>query len=91
LSKVAILSAGGTRSGEPCFVTRSTNVTIEFFVAVSFHDGSGSVAGVCARADMGRIGPISAGSKARDESRMRRLTPRDVRGVVMADALLSTS
>jgi hypothetical protein len=35
-------SAGGTKSGEPCFVTRSTNVTIAFLGAVLFQDGSGS-------------------------------------------------
>src|SRR6266702_427292 len=42
LSKVAMRSAGGTKSGEPCLVTRSTKVTIAFLGAVSFHDGNGS-------------------------------------------------
>ena len=42
LSKVAIRSAGGTKSGEPAFVTRSTNATMAFFGALSFQDGRGS-------------------------------------------------
>jgi hypothetical protein len=42
LSKVAIRSAGGTKSGEPCFVTRSTKATMAVLGAVSFHDGSGA-------------------------------------------------
>ena len=42
LSKVAMRSAGGTKSGEPCFVTRSTKPTMAFLGAVSFHDASGS-------------------------------------------------
>jgi hypothetical protein len=33
-----------TKSGEPSFVTFSTKVTMAFFGAVSFHDGSGSSA-----------------------------------------------
>ena len=44
LSKVAMRSAGGTKSGEPSFVTFSTNSTMAFFGAVSFQDGSGSCA-----------------------------------------------
>jgi hypothetical protein len=35
-------SASGTKSGEPCLVTRSTKVRIAFLGAVSFHDGSAS-------------------------------------------------
>src|SRR5450755_257800 len=35
-------SAAGTKSGEPCWVTRSTKATMAFLGAVSFHDGSGS-------------------------------------------------
>ena len=42
LSNTAIRSAGGTKSGEPSFVTFATNAVIAFFGAVSFHDGSGS-------------------------------------------------
>src|SRR5271168_571462 len=42
LSKVAIRSASGTKSGETGFVTRSTKAIIAFFGSVSFHDGSGS-------------------------------------------------
>src|SRR5688572_29885244 len=42
LSKVAMRSANGTKSGEPCFVTRSTNATIACLGAVLFQDGSGS-------------------------------------------------
>src|SRR5688572_28425384 len=37
-------SGGRTKSGEPSFVTLSTNAMIAFFGAVSFHDGSGSAA-----------------------------------------------
>ena len=35
---------GGTKSGEPSFVTRSTKAMIAFFGAVSFQDGKGSSA-----------------------------------------------
>ena len=45
LSKVAIRSAGGTKSGPPSFVTLPTNSTIAFFEPESFHEGSGSAAG----------------------------------------------
>jgi hypothetical protein len=42
----------------------------------SFHDGSGPPdAAVCARADIGRSDPENAGSTARAESSVRRLTP----------------
>jgi hypothetical protein len=41
LSKVATRSAGGTKSGEPCVVTRSTNATIAALGSVSFHDRRG--------------------------------------------------
>jgi hypothetical protein len=75
LSKVAILSASGTKSGEPCFVTRSTNVTIAFFDAVSFHDGSGSPA-TSAKAAAGRNG--NAGSAVKVDSIARRFIPKGV-------------
>jgi hypothetical protein len=39
-------SAGGTTSGAPDVVTRSTKATMAFFGAVSFHDGIGSCATV---------------------------------------------
>src|ERR1700693_5386780 len=42
LSNVALRSPGETKSGEPFLVTFSTNATIAFLGAVSFHDGSGS-------------------------------------------------
>ena len=42
LSKTAMRSAGGTKSGEPFFVTFATNSTILAFAGPSFHDGSGS-------------------------------------------------
>ncbi len=38
LSKVAIHSAGGTKSGPPSFVTFATNSTLAFFAAPSFHE-----------------------------------------------------
>jgi len=63
LSNVAILSASGTKSGEPRFVTRSTNVTIAFFDAVSFHDGSGSPA-TSAKAAAGGTATLAAQSKS---------------------------
>src|SRR4029079_11673832 len=54
LSKVAIRSGGGTKSGEPSFVTFSTKSIIDFFAAPSFHEGRGpvpsEVEGSCARA-----------------------------------------
>jgi hypothetical protein len=46
LSKVAIRSDSGTRSGDPSRVTRSTNATIARFDATSLHEGSGSAAAV---------------------------------------------
>jgi len=48
----------------------------------SFHDGNASA---CASADIGRSGPIRTGSEAKAESRMRRLTLKEVCGVVMFD------
>ena len=44
LSKVAMRSGTGTKSGEPSFVTLATKSPIAFFVGPSFHDGSGSLA-----------------------------------------------
>ena len=44
LSNVAMRSAGGTKSGEPGFVTLSTKATMAFFGAVSFQEGSRSAA-----------------------------------------------
>src|SRR4030095_10328340 len=51
LSKVAIRSLGGTKSGASSFVTFSTKATIAFFGAVLFHEGKGS----CARAGIENI------------------------------------
>src|SRR6267154_5325170 len=77
LSKVAILSADGTRSGEPCLVTRSTNVTIAFLVTASFHDGNGSVTAVCAIAGVwSNIGNAVKAAKA--DSIARRLTSKSL-------------
>src|SRR5258708_5235532 len=42
LSKVAMRSAGATKSAPPALVTRSTKSTMACFVGVSFHDGKGS-------------------------------------------------
>ena len=42
LSKMAMRSAGGTKSGEPSLSLVSTKATMAFFGAPSFHDGSGS-------------------------------------------------
>src|SRR5688572_370971 len=44
LSKTAMRSGVGTKSGEPSFVTRSTNATIAFRGPVSRQDGRGSSA-----------------------------------------------
>src|SRR5690242_14046722 len=44
-------SSGLTKSGEPSFVTFSTNAMIAFFGAVSFHDGNGSCARAVSKAD----------------------------------------
>src|SRR5438067_2091266 len=49
LSNVAMRSSGGTKFGEPSFVTFSTNSTIAFLGAVSFQDGSGSCARLMVR------------------------------------------
>src|SRR4029077_1315417 len=42
LSNVAIRSGGGTKSGEPSFVTFSTKETMACLAGPSFHEGSGS-------------------------------------------------
>ena len=42
LSNTAMRSGSGTKSGEPCLLTFSTNSTIAAFGAVSFQDGKGS-------------------------------------------------
>src|SRR5882757_3423165 len=79
-------SAGGTKSGEPCFVTRSTKVAIAFLVAVSFHDGSGSVTAVCASRETGR----SIGSAARANI-ARRLTSKTLSlDVIIGSLCVST-
>ena len=44
LSKTATRSAGGTKSGEPGFVTLATKSTIARFALPSFQDASGSAA-----------------------------------------------
>lgn len=54
LSKVAMRSAGGTKSGEPSRVTAATKSSIDCFVAPSFHEGSGlAVVAACADAASG--------------------------------------
>ena len=54
LSNTAMRSEGGTKSGEPSFVTFATKARMAFFGAVSFHDGSGSVPdGACERTSAG--------------------------------------
>ena len=44
LSKVAMRSATGTKSGKPGLMTFSTKATMAFFGAVSCHEGSESPA-----------------------------------------------
>ena len=44
LSKMAMRSAGGTKSGLPALVTFSTKSTMDCLAAPSFQDGSGSAA-----------------------------------------------
>ena len=53
-------SATGTNSLPPFVVTRATKSVIDFFVAPSFQDGSGSPPGVCAEAPPGRKSPAAA-------------------------------
>jgi hypothetical protein len=43
LSNTATRSGGGTKSGPPSVVTRSTKSTIADFVGPSFHDASAAV------------------------------------------------
>jgi hypothetical protein len=54
LSKTAIRSATGTKSGLPSDATRFTKSTIARFDATSFHDASGSAAADVATADPAR-------------------------------------
>src|SRR5580704_4301740 len=69
-------SAGGTKSGEPSCVTAATKFRIACFAAPSFHEGSGlPVVTVCADAETGRSAPGKAGSIAKVESSVRRLSP----------------
>ena len=76
LSKVAIRSGGGTKSGPPSRVTRATKSTIDFFAAPSFHDGSGSAAGADAVA-AGAVGVASLlQAGARTSHSATRLQPR---------------
>ncbi len=44
LSNVAMRSAAGTNSGDPCFVTFATKSTMDCFVVPSFQERSGSAA-----------------------------------------------
>ena len=57
LSKVAIRSSVGTKSGPPGVTTRRTKETIADFAVPSFQDGNGSG---CARAPLLRITPMHA-------------------------------
>jgi len=54
LSKAAMRSSSGVKSGEPRFVTRSTKSRMAFFDAVLFHDRRGSLAALRAVAGTGR-------------------------------------
>src|SRR5450432_2274075 len=94
LSKVATRSAGGTKSAEPCFVTRSTKSKMAFLGAVLFQDGSESVTGVCsvgeaggcASADAGRS-TDNAGMAAKADSIARRLTSKNLSSVFIFQLL----
>src|SRR5437868_14519315 len=86
LSKVAMRPAGGTKSGEPWLGTSSTKLTIAVLVAVSFHDGNGSVAGVCAKAGRAR----STGNAKRPAIITRRPTTRIVSLIDMCRILSSS-
>ena len=44
MSKVAMRSDTGTKSGEPDLVVFVTNSTMAFFAGPSFHEGNGSAA-----------------------------------------------
>ena len=64
---------GGTKSGPPSFVTRPTKSTIAFFVAPSFHEGSGSAAAAGCGAGVGggrapERRPITASERNRDQN-----------------------
>ena len=63
LSKVAMRSGGGTKSGEPCLVTLSTKATMACFALPSFQDGRASA---CPKANCGskKIAPSKNGSRA---------------------------
>jgi hypothetical protein len=70
------VAVGGTKSGEPSRVTAATKFSIACLAAPSFHEGSGlPVVTVCADAEMGRSAPGNAGSIAKAESNVRRLSP----------------
>src|SRR5262245_29684655 len=45
-------SAGGTKSGPPCFVTRATKSVMDFFAGPAFQDGNESL---CARSDAAQV------------------------------------
>src|SRR5579863_2480812 len=68
-------SAGGTKSGPPCWVTRATKPTIARLLAPSFHDGSASLC-ACAGGKTGSMGANKIGSVAVAVSRARRLMPK---------------
>src|ERR1700709_2733060 len=91
LSNVAMRSAGGTKSTEPCLVTRSTKSKIAFLGAVSFQDGRGSVTGVCLVGAAGSCGSAdvgrsirSAGTVANADTSARRLSFK----IVLRDVIL---
>src|ERR1700730_11385988 len=75
LSNVAMRSAGGTKSGPPCWVMRATKPVIARLLAPSFHDGSASLC-ACAGGKTGSMGANKIGSAAVAVSRARRLMPK---------------
>src|SRR5262245_24883621 len=79
LSKVAMRSAAGTKSGAPSFVTRVTKSSRAFFAGPSFQDGSGS-AGACPAPVCGLVSPNNAAGTA--ASTARRSDERVTRHVV---------
>src|SRR6202050_1862764 len=77
LSNVAMRSAGGTKSGPPCWMTRATKPVIACLLGPSFHDGSESVC-ACACRKMGSTGANKSDSVA-VLSRLRRSMPGSTR------------
>jgi len=83
LSKVAMRSETGTKSGEPGVVTLSTKLMMDCFAGPSFHDGRGSAA--CEAPVVKTKAPMSAAAISTGLSAVRH-----VRSVSMTNNLLKS-